>query len=410
MAVQLAVFCMAGTAEELRRTPPKVITSVIIDDMGYYDSQPANPESPTRNLGRLAAEGIVLSRMYTYSYCSPTRRSFVTGRFPVHISGVQADVCSNWTPLGMTLLSEKLGLAGFESHFIGKSNLGYQTEDHLPVHRGFTTNTGFLYGAEDYAYGRAPLQGWLPRAFGSSGQYTGRCNRTASASHAKGCIPNCDLTAHDTSKDFDVDFWSGTAPAPRLAETVYYSTNFYTERALQILRNFTDRGFADPQAPPRLWLHLCYQAVHSPFEEVPWWERSSAPFWNDVYRDMLFVMDAGVGNLTTELMRSNLWNDTLIIAFSDNGGPSSEHGPNNYPLRGSKETAWEGGTRVFAIVSGGYLPPNLRGTRSDAFIHVADWYVSLPTGGVKRPHRLTRGHQQGMQFNLFPHHKLVFCN
>jgi hypothetical protein len=34
-----------------------------------------------------------------YTYCSPTRRAFVTGRFPVHISGFQADICSNWSAL-----------------------------------------------------------------------------------------------------------------------------------------------------------------------------------------------------------------------------------------------------------------------------------------------------------------------
>ena len=73
------------------------------------------------------------ARLRRYSYCSPTRRSFVTGRLPVHISGVQADVCSDWTPLQMTLLSQKLAQAGFRSHFVGKTNLGFQTMAHMPV-------------------------------------------------------------------------------------------------------------------------------------------------------------------------------------------------------------------------------------------------------------------------------------
>ena len=94
--------------------PPKVILSVIIDDMGFYDSRPTNPNSPTPTLNALAQEGVFLNRHYTYSYCSPTRRSFLTGRYPVHISGVQADVCDNWTPLNMSLLSNKLQSAGYE--------------------------------------------------------------------------------------------------------------------------------------------------------------------------------------------------------------------------------------------------------------------------------------------------------
>ena len=93
---------------------PRVILSVVIDDMGFYDAKPNNPNSPTPTLNALAEEGVFLSRHYAYSYCSPTRRSFLTGRYPVHISGVQADVCDNWTPLNMSLLSNKLQIAGYE--------------------------------------------------------------------------------------------------------------------------------------------------------------------------------------------------------------------------------------------------------------------------------------------------------
>jgi hypothetical protein len=45
----------------------------------------------------------------------------------------------------MTLLSQKLALAGFQSHFIGKTNLGFQTTDHMPINRGFTSHVGYLY-------------------------------------------------------------------------------------------------------------------------------------------------------------------------------------------------------------------------------------------------------------------------
>ena len=56
-------------------------------------------------------------------YCSPTRRSILSGRFPVHIWGDQAPVCSNYLPLQFTILPQKLKTAGFETHMIGKGHL-----------------------------------------------------------------------------------------------------------------------------------------------------------------------------------------------------------------------------------------------------------------------------------------------
>ena len=44
------------------------------------------------------------------------RRSFLSGRFPVHITGLQAPTCSNFLPLKFTLLPEKLKAQGFETH------------------------------------------------------------------------------------------------------------------------------------------------------------------------------------------------------------------------------------------------------------------------------------------------------
>ena len=73
-----------------------------------------NPNTPTPTLGALAREGVTLMHMHTYMYCSPTRRSILSGRLPVHITGVQAGPCSNYLPLQMTLLPAKLKIAGCE--------------------------------------------------------------------------------------------------------------------------------------------------------------------------------------------------------------------------------------------------------------------------------------------------------
>ena len=55
-------------------------------------------------------------------------------------------------------------------------------------------------------------------------------------------------------------------------------------------------------------------------------------------------------------------------------------GGDNWPLRGGKFSNFEGGIRVNGFVSGGYLPPKVRGTKSEALMTVWDWYATLAQG------------------------------
>ena len=115
-----------------------------------------NPLIKTPFLDKLVKEdSSLIERHYTFKYCSPTRRSFLTGRFPVHVSMMQAQPCDNTLPLETTILSEKLAKAPtpWASHFVGKGHLGYPTTDHLPINRGFDSHVGYLCGAENYDHG-----------------------------------------------------------------------------------------------------------------------------------------------------------------------------------------------------------------------------------------------------------------
>ena len=75
-----------------------------------------------------------------------------------------------------------------------------------------------------------------------------------------------------------------------------------------------------------------------------------------------------------------MWDNTLMVVTSDNGGPVDPHesAATNYPLRGGKYRDWEGGVRATAFVSGGYIPKERRGKMVRDPIHICDWYATLP--------------------------------
>ena len=324
-----------------RTTQPHLV-SILVDDLGFYGSSIRGDNlSHTPTLTELRSQGILLDRHHTYLWCSPTRRSFLTGRYPVHVTGTQAPTCSNLTPLQFTLLSEKLHAVGYESAFVGKGHLGYQTTDHLPVNRGFTRHVGFLGGGESYAHG---------------------------------LLPRCQDDGHN-------DMWRDAGPAVDDVAGDYYSTNFFTDVAIDFIR-------ARNKSRP-FWLHMTYQAVHTGAARLPppWeqWTHDVGLKQSLEYRSAMHVLDMGLANLTATLKAENMWENTLFVLMADNGGDCGLMGgdANNWPLLGRKCTAWEGGTRTAAFVSGGLVPPALRGTVNTQLMHVADWYPTFAAlGGV----------------------------
>lgn len=311
----------------LLAAPKPHLIAILADDLGWYDTAMTNTRSPTPNLKQLCSGGLRLDHHYVFRYCSPSRRSFLSGRFPNHITTVQPDgsnLCSDFLPLNLTILPEKLRGAGYVSHFVGKGHLGYETMDHLPVNRGFASHIGFLEGSESYSHGR-----------------TGTAAR---------------------------DLWQGLSPAVAAADAMYYSANAYTSAAVNLIE-------AHPKSRP-LFLYFSVQNVHSPYTLPPSWEVRHFPQMPDqTYANMLHMLDEAVGNVTAALVRSQLWQASLVLFTADNGGIGRG---NSYPLRGHKHDPWEGGTRATAFLAGGFLPPSVRGTATGAkLVHVSDWYPTF---------------------------------
>ena len=88
---------------------------------------------------------------------------------------------------------------------------------------------------------------------------------------------------------------------------------------------------------------------------------------------MVAALDAGVAEVEQAYKSAGMWDDTVTIFSTDNGG--IEFG-NNYPLRGMKVLLWEGGIRGVSWVRGSKDFPIRGGGHTSQLMHSTDW---LPT-------------------------------
>ena len=91
---------------------------------------------------------------------------------------------------------------------------------------------------------------------------------------------------------------------------------------------------------------------------------------------MVLALDVAVKTVTDKMMDLGMWENTLFIFQTDNGGNLKAAG-NNWPLRGGKYTLFEGGTRGTAFIGGPVLPESVRGTTSTLMMHEVDWMPTI---------------------------------
>ena len=342
---------------------------IVMDDLGSHDLRFHGTGIQTPHSDRLARDGIYLDKYYVTPYCSPTRASLLGGKYPLH-TGVSHWIRPESTiglPLQDETLADLLRRAGYATHATGKWHVGHSKWEQTPTWRGFDSFFGFYGGGEDYF------------THGQGGYYDLRWDKRSD------CDESCSEIVNEVGN---------------------YSTHVFVREAIHRIHEHVDAGLEQP-----LFLYLAYQAVHCPNQVPQTYMDQYANYtgWSDRrknYAGMLTAADEGIGNVTAALKDLGLWENTLIVFTTDNGGPTEScciQGSSNYPKRGGKCTVWgtlslvldlyfadepagsyiaigvEGGTTGDGFISGPALKQlgASTGTRFPHLFHVVDWLPTL---------------------------------
>ena len=331
---KFAIFAFLLQLSEIYGDSKPNILMIVIDDLGWNDTSYHGSDIPTPTIDKLASEGIRLQQYYVQRLCSPTRSAILTGRYPYH-NGLASGVIIAGHPYGMplnqTTLANELKRGGYATHIVGKWHLGMCKWEYTPTYRGFDTFYGYYSGMEDYY----------------DHNYTVQKNYSG------------------------IDFRNGIEPITDKSGD--YSTNLFTEEIEQIIDEH------DSEKGP-FFIYAAYQSVHYPLEAPQKYfdKCQSIPYeGRRTFCAMLRAADEGISNITMLLEEKNLLNNTIIIFTTDNGGQTA-YGGCNWPLRGNKNTVFEGGVRGTAFVWGSKLPlPNYDNVK---LIHATDWLPTIVEG------------------------------
>ncbi|MCH2182106.1 MAG: sulfatase-like hydrolase/transferase [Mariniblastus sp.] len=290
----------AGLTDEAVTEKPNVVV-ILADDLGWGAVSYHSDFAETPHLDQFVAGGIELDRFYVAPMCSPTRAGLLTGRYPIRFGLARAVIPPQRNfglPVTERMLPELLAEAGYQQRGIfGKWHLGHHDRKWHPLSRGFTQFEGHYNGAIDY---------------------------------------------FDLTREGERDWHVGFEPSPKQG----YATDLITDAACR----FIGQAAAD-DAP--YFCYVPFNAPHSPFQakpaDVERYAQADKPTAEEKLQAMIWSMDQGIGKILQAIEQSGESDNTQVWILSDNGGVG-RFARNNRPLRGSKLTTFEGGTRVIASV------------------------------------------------------------
>ena len=326
----LLSFCLLSFLCSCKENKPQPnLLFILADDLGVKDlgfTGSGYYESPA--LDALAKESFVFVNGYAASrVCSPSRASIMTGKFTARhgiTDWIGAKTGADWRSLNRhdkllpaeylhalpaeeTTIAEAFRDAGYETFFAGKWHLG--GEGSYPEDHGFDHNMGGFEAG-------SPLGGYFS-PWDNPKLTNKEKGENLSMRLAK---ETASFIGQDREKPFFafLSFYAVHGPI----QTTQEKWAKYRNKAEY--KGIAEEGFAMERVlPVRL-----YQD-------------------NPVYAGLVETMDEAIALVLSKLKEKGLYENTIIVFTSDNGGVASgdSYSTSNQPFRGGKGYQWEGGIR-----------------------------------------------------------------
>lgn len=347
----------------------------LADDMGHSDIGYYNDKIHTPTLDALAADGIKLDRHYTYKFCSPSRSMLMTGKWP-HTHGQHTDINLNPVPQlpcaiqeGISTLGETMQKNGYKTHAFGKWHLGHYLPKFIPTNRGMGSFVGIYAGGSSHMSNSGKKMLKSERCACDTNDSLSLKTQTCSN-------PNVCSSAFDI-----VNETNGVLSLvnPDRLNGFNYADTFLASEAARVIT-------AHDQTNP-IFLYLAWLTPHSPvqspseFQDLNPRVKAAAGSGSRLkFAGMLSALDDANRIVIDALKDNNMWDNTLFIFASDNGGASSTLPGRNYPYRGAKHTNHEGGIRTPSFVyspNPNIIPIERRGVTHYDLVSIVDWSATI---------------------------------
>ncbi|MBI1901052.1 MAG: arylsulfatase [Planctomycetia bacterium] len=344
----LAAALLAATALRAPAAEKPNIVVILADDLGYGDLTCYNRESKikTPNIDKLASAGMRLTDAHSpSSVCTPTRYGLLTGRYSWRTSlqrGVYQGYDSLLVEPERVTIAKLLKSSGYATACVGKWHLGLSGKK--PADYSQPLTPGPAQCGFDYFFGIPASLDMPPYVFIENDRAT--------------VFPSEKIGDSQMRRYGGGGYWRAGAIAPGFKHEDVLPE--ITRHAIQFLEQS-----AGKERP--FFLYFPLTAPHTPWMPTAEFRGKSQAGW---YGDFTVQVDDAVGQVLRTLDRLKVRDSTLVIFTSDNGAhwlPSDieEWGHRaNFPWRGQKSDAFEGGHRVpFVVRWPGHVEPGTTSTQ-----------------------------------------------